>query len=43
MSQSILAGEGLKKYFPVRKGVIKAVDYDGFRIAQGEVLGVVGE
>ena len=43
MSQSILAGEGLKKYFPVRKGVIKAVDDVGFRMEQGEVLGVVGE
>lgn len=43
MSAPILAGQGLKKYFPVRNGVIKAVDDVDFQMEKGEVLGVVGE
>ena len=43
MSTPILAGQGLKKYFPVRNGVIKAVDDVEFRMEKGEVLGIVGE
>ena len=43
MSQPILAGAGLKKYFPAKGGVIKAVDEVEFQMEKGEVLGVVGE
>jgi len=43
MSTPILTGEGLKKYFPAKGGVIKAVDDVDFGIQKGEVLGVVGE
>lgn len=43
MSTPILTGEGLRKYFQVRNGVIKAVDDVDFRMEKGEVLGVVGE
>ena len=43
MSDPILTGEGLKKYFPTRNGVIKAVDDVKFQMEKGEVLGVVGE
>lgn len=43
MSVPILAGQGLKKYFPARNGVIKAVDDVEFQMEKGEVLGVVGE
>jgi len=43
MSDPILAGEGLKKYFPTRNGVIKAIDEVKFQMEKGEVLGVVGE
>ena len=43
MSEPILAGEVLKKYFPVMNGTIKAVDDVNFQMERGEVLGVVGE
>lgn len=43
MSGPIMKGEGLKKYFPAKGGVIKAVDEVDFEIQKGEVLGVVGE
>jgi oligopeptide/dipeptide ABC transporter ATP-binding protein len=43
MSSPILTGEGLKKYFPARTGVIKAVDDVDFQMEKGEVLGIVGE
>lgn len=46
----LLEVQGLKKYFPVRKGVfrrvvahVKAVDDISFSIRQGETLGLVGE
>jgi len=46
----LLNVEGLKKYFPVRKGVfrrvvayVKAVDNVNFFIRKGETLGLVGE
>jgi oligopeptide transport system ATP-binding protein len=50
MSEPILQVEGLKKYFPIRKGVfrrqvgeIKAVDGVNFDLVRGETLGLVGE
>ena len=43
MNDPILTGEGLKKYFQARNGVIKAVDDVKFQMEKGEVLGVVGE
>jgi len=49
-SQPILSVRGLKKYFPVRKGLfarvvaqVKAVDDVSFDVGQGETLGLVGE
>jgi oligopeptide/dipeptide ABC transporter ATP-binding protein len=49
--EPLLRVEGLKKYFPVRKGVffdrtvdyVKAVDDVSFEIYPGETLGLVGE
>jgi ABC-type oligopeptide transport system ATPase subunit len=50
MSKPILEVRELKKYFPIRKGVlartvghVKAVDGVTFSVAPGEVLGLVGE
>lgn len=44
MSDQVLAVEGLKKYFPVRRDVyVKAVDGVSFDLAEGEILGLVGE
>ena len=47
---ALLKVEGLKKYFPVRRGffqgvigLIKAVDGVAFEIYQGKTLGLVGE
>jgi len=50
-STPILVVEGLKKYFPVRKGLliertvdyVRAVDDVSFEIPEGETLGLVGE
>ena len=46
----LLKVEGLKKYFPIRKGVfnkqvgdVKAVDNVSFEVFEGETLGIVGE
>jgi oligopeptide/dipeptide ABC transporter ATP-binding protein len=50
MSAPLLEVEGLKKHFPVRKGLfarrvgqVYAVDDISFHIAEGETLGLVGE
>ena len=49
-ARSLLQVEGLKKYFPVRKGLLRrtvgqvyAVDDVSFAIGAGETLGLVGE
>jgi peptide/nickel transport system ATP-binding protein len=49
-AQPLLIAQDLKKYFPVRGGIlnrvvaeVKAVDNISFEIRKGEVLGVVGE
>ena len=49
-SESVLEVNGLKKYFPIRKGIlkrtvgwIKAVDDVSFSVAKGQTLGLVGE
>jgi oligopeptide/dipeptide ABC transporter ATP-binding protein len=48
--EKLLVVEGLKKYFPVRRGIlqriagwIKAVDGIDFTVTQGKTLGLVGE
>ena len=48
--QSILQVTGLKKYFPVQKGIlrktvgyIKAIDGIDFNVDEGETVGLVGE
>lgn len=50
MTEPLLKVEGLKKYFPIRKGVlsrvsgyVKAVDDVSFHVNKGETLGIVGE
>src|SRR5690606_34491962 len=43
MSTPVLSVRHLRVEFPTRKGVLVAVDDVSFDIAQGEVLGVVGE
>ena len=46
----VLSVEGLRKYFPIRRGIlrrvvgnVKAVDDVSFAIARGETLSLVGE
>jgi len=48
--RTVLSVEGLKKYFPIRRGIlrrlvgnVKAVDDVSFKIAHGETLSLVGE
>ena len=50
MTEPLLRVEGLKKYFPIRKGLlsrvsghVKAVDDVSFYVNKGETLGIVGE
>jgi oligopeptide transport system ATP-binding protein len=50
MAETLLEVKGLKKYFPIKKGVfsqtvghVKAVDDVSFTIKKGETLGLVGE
>ena len=50
MTDNLLEVKGLKKYFPIRKGIfsktvghVKAVDDVSFTIKRGETLGLVGE
>ncbi len=50
MQENLLEVKGLKKYFPIKKGIIskkvgdvKAVDDVSFTIRRGETLGLVGE
>ncbi len=50
MAEALLKVENLKKYYPVKQGILglkkeylKAVDDVSFHVAQGEVLGIVGE
>jgi ABC-type oligopeptide transport system ATPase subunit len=50
MAENLLEVKGLKKYFPIKKGVfsktvgyVKAVDDVSYTIRKGETLGLVGE
>ena len=43
MSEPLLEVSGLKLHFPLRQGVLRAVDGVDFRIGPGETLGLVGE
>ncbi|CAM3921398.1 ABC transporter ATP-binding protein [Alicyclobacillus pomorum] len=50
MTETLLTVSNLKKYFPIRKGVlrrtvgyVKAVDDVNFTVHKGETLGIVGE
>lgn len=39
----LLEAQNIKKYFPVSKGFVHAVDGISFKLREGETLGVVGE
>jgi len=43
MSEPLLKVQGLKTYFFLERGVVKAVDGVDFEIKKGEILGLVGE
>lgn len=43
MTDTILTINNLKKYFPTKQGLVKAVDNISFSIITGETLGLVGE
>jgi len=43
MSEPLLKVQGLKTYFFLERGVVKAVDGVDFEIKKGEIFGVVGE
>ena len=43
MSEPLLKVQGLKTYFLLERGVVKAVDGVDFEMKKGEILGVVGE
>lgn len=43
MNGNMLEVKGLKKYFPSKKGLVKAVNDISFDIGKGETLGIVGE
>jgi peptide/nickel transport system ATP-binding protein len=42
-SQIILAVKGLKTYYPISRGIVKAVDDVTFAVNKSEFLGLVGE
>jgi len=43
MTDTILVVDKLKKYFPTKRGTVKAVDNISFSVATGETIGLVGE
>jgi oligopeptide transport system ATP-binding protein len=50
MSEYILEAKNIKKYFPIKRGLllrevgqVKAVDDVSFNVKKGETLGLVGE
>ena len=43
MPEIILTIDNLKKYFPTKRGTVKAVDDISFSVATGETIGLVGE
>jgi len=43
MTNTILVVDNLLKYFPTKRGTVKAVDNISFSVAKGETMGLVGE
>ncbi len=43
MTEPILEARGLTKFFPTKRGTVRAVDDIDFRMAPGDTLGLVGE